>query len=189
MSTTRETIRGESDSRIEASSDPAAPFRDRVATRCAEHDAAWPRAVDLEAQVLQVMHAELHGVAAYLSGTSSSRRFREALMGERHFKLADLCRLATEPRREARAAARAAVREIAATLGLRVEPVAGAAANAHEAMAAVVETHGALVSELSRDLSDGHLSAEEARGLRPEIEAHKARLAQLERVVSNAEGR
>lgn len=174
---------------IEASPEPAAPFRDRLAARCVEFDAAYPRALDLEARVLVRLHGTLRGVAALVPGLHTPRRFREALIGERHFRLADLCRLATEPTREAREAARAAVGELAAALGFRLEPIDAAAPGAHEALATMMESNSALSAEAVRDLGDGILTADEARDLRPELEAHKASVAKPEAVINEAERR
>lgn len=181
------TLRHPAATAVEAATDPTPQFRDRIAARCVEFDATYPRAADLEARVLAGIHRELHGVATLLRGLHSPRRFREAVMGDRHLPLADLCRLATDPTREARAAMKVTLGELASAIGCRLEPLDGTSVDAHEALAEVHESHAVLTAELTRDLRDGRLDPEEARALRPEINAHKAQLAQLESVVARAE--
>jgi hypothetical protein len=171
----------------EAQNDPTIPFRDRIAERNSEYVTAYPRAAELESRVLKALHDALNGSAVHLRGLHSPQRFRDAIVGLKNFPLSDLCRLGSDPSREARAAVRAVAQVLASAVGMTLVPLEGAVVNAHEAMASVVETHAALTAELSRGLADGKLTREEAMGLRPELEAHKAKLAQLEGVVADAE--
>jgi hypothetical protein len=87
---------------VEEPMDAAHAFRERIALRCAEHDARFPDAVNLEARSLARAHVELRGAISALRGTRSFQGFHDAVMGGRHFHLADLCRLAAEPTKEAR---------------------------------------------------------------------------------------
>jgi hypothetical protein len=79
-------------------------IRGRIAARSLRADVQCPRAGDLEAEAVAAMAAELHGVAGLLSGPRSEENWRARLRGERAMGLADLCRLATDPSREARRA-------------------------------------------------------------------------------------
>jgi hypothetical protein len=174
-------------SEVEASSDGITAFRDRLASRSEEYDRTYPRALDLEAKVLLALHGALHGVATLVRGLHSPQRFRDKLMGLSHLPLADVCRLATEPSREPRAGALAVVQELATALGYRLEPMSGKAVDAHLALAQVVESHSALTAETIEVLADGVITPEEARGLRPEIEDAKAKLANLDSIITKAE--
>jgi hypothetical protein len=96
-------------SRVEPAEDLSEHFRSAIAERCRQADVLFPAALDLEAAVLEALHREINGRATELRGVHSPARWREALRGERSFHLADLCRLATTPAREARAAVQAAL--------------------------------------------------------------------------------
>lgn len=173
----------------EPTADPTAPFRERIAVRSIEHDATYPRAVELEARVLRAMHGVLHGVSTLLRGLHSPRRFRELLMGERNMPLSDICRLATEPTREARTAALAAVRELAGALGFKLEAIDQVAAEEHEALAGTAAAAGALMAGWSRALAnDGRMDATEARDLEPQLEAVGTQLTRMRATVQRAKG-
>ncbi len=121
----------------------AGHFRDRLAVRCRKADVLFPKALDLEAQALEVLHAELHGAATALSGTHTGDNFRERLRGEKPFLLADVCRLATDPTREARAAVGALVVLLSARSSQRpptgsIASCAGDAAQAATSLLALV---------------------------------------------------
>lgn len=177
-------------STVEPQPDPIAPFRDRIASRCVEHDALFPKAVDLEARAVYRLHGSLHGSATHHRGIHSERRFREQTLGERHFSLADLARLCTMPTREAKAAALGALTEFALAIGYRLEPLGPADVEAYEAQAGFAEASGGFVAEFGRALgNDGRLDASEARELRPELEAAKRTLARAEALVVKAEER
>lgn len=159
-------------------------FRDRIASRSLRLDAAQPRAVDLEALVVEALHAELHGVAGLLAGPYSEDNWRSKVRGEKPLSLGDLCRLATDPTREARAGALAAVSTLAAALGCRIETTSRSTAAdlANAASEAAAEATGTL-GDVARALQDGHVSGIEAAALR----SRAAKLVQvavaLERVV------
>lgn len=187
MSITPQTIRTDPASRLEPSIPADTSFRERVASRSAEHAALSPRAVDLEARLLTGVHGALHGTATELRGIHSARRWQEALFGKKHVTVADVCRIATHPGREARAAMLALVTELALVIGYRLEPIAGAAGEAHAALAEASETASAVIAELARDLADGKLDASEARDLRPELNALKSAAARIEAVMVSAE--
>lgn len=159
-------------------------FRDRIASRALRLDAAHPRAVDLEALTVESIHAELYGVAGLLAGPHSEDNWRAKVRGEKPLSLGDLCRLATDPTREARAAALAAVSAIAAALGCRIEvaPRSSAADLANAASEAAAEATGTL-GDVARALQDGRVDGIEAAALR----TRAAKLIQvavaLERVV------
>jgi hypothetical protein len=156
-------------------------FRDHLALRSKRADVAFPRALDLEAQVLEALHGELHGVASALAGCHSPDNFRERLRGERSFPLEDLCRLATEPTREARAAATAAVailaRSVGCTLAPGVRPTSTIVESAIEAATLATDA----LSDVTRAVSDGQVDAMEAARVR-------ARAAELYRAAAALEG-
>src|SRR5512139_694558 len=104
--------------------DLAGQFRDAIALRCRRADIQFPKACDLEARVLEALHAELHGVASVLAGIHTPDNWRERLRGERTFPLGDLCRLAVDPTKEARAAAAGALSIVAQAAGFVLAPAA-----------------------------------------------------------------
>ena len=178
------TMRPLAAARIEPQSDPFASFRERIASRCAEHVAAHPRAVDLEARLLYRLHGALTGSATILAGIHSARRFREQLVGEKHLPTADLCRLATEPTREAKAAAYGAISELANAIGYRLEPLDAKSVEAHETLASVAESAGDFGSELARALKDGRVDLAEADAMEPEVAALEACAARARALVA-----
>lgn len=187
MSTMRGILRPLPPAAPEPEDEQVAPFRERIAARCEEHAAMYPRAVTLEARILAALHQALVGNVTAMRGIHSARRFTEVVLGEKHLRLSDLARLACEPTREPRAAVKAAVQELAAALGYRLEPMEGRTVDAFDAVSGLVSTHAALTAEAISALSDGRITAEEARALRPDVEAHKTQLAQLEAVLNGAE--
>lgn len=164
-------------------------FRDRIALRSQRADVEFPRALDLEAQVLEAMHGELHGVAAALAGTHSADHFRERLRGERTFPLGDLCRLATDPTREARAATVAALTLLARAVGYALAPVTAAPASLVEsAIGAATVATGAL-GEVTRAVADGVVDATEAALLRAKAGDLRRAAAAFEGAAITAEAR
>jgi hypothetical protein len=141
-------------------------IRDQVALRAQRLDARFPRAVDLEACVLDALQAELRGVASMLSGTHCPEHFREALRGERSMPLGDICRLATDPTREARAATVAALTLLARAVGQGLLPVATAPGSVVETaiMAAQIATEA--LGDVTRAVADGVVDPSEAASLR-----------------------
>ena len=141
-------------------------FRDRIALRCRRADVQFPRALDLEAQVLEALHGELHGVASALSGCHSADHFRERLRGERSFPLGDLCRLATDPTREARAATVAALTLLARAVGQSLQPVVGHPGSLVESAITAATIATDALGEVTRAVADGELDPSEAASLR-----------------------
>lgn len=169
----------------EAPTSSVPSFRDRIAGRSAEFDGKFPRAVDLESRVLSSMHSVLYGVASLVCGIHSEKRFPEMILGYRHLPVADLCRLITDPRREAKDAAFAAVSELAMALGYRLVPMEPATIDLHEGMAGVVETTGDLLAGISRDLKDdGVQDPEEARRRLPQVDLAQRHLSRLATTVA-----
>jgi hypothetical protein len=171
---------------VEEHGDESHAFRERIALRCAEHDAAYPKAVALEARALSRAHRELRGVISLLRGNRSFQGFHDAVMGGRHFHLADLCRLATEPTREARAAVRAILSEIASEIGEHLTPVSVASVQDEEAIARVAVGAGDLVGEAVRARADGVYTEEEIESLERRNMALKAAAAQVDTVLAKA---
>lgn len=167
---------------------PSQRFRDAIASRSEDYAVAFPHSVTVEADALLGMSEAINGSAVELSGTRSVEGFRGALRGEKNFHFADLCRLATTPAKESRAAARAALTVLAAAIGYRLEAMNPDVPDAHEALAGVVESFGQFGSEMSRNLiDDGKIDRDEARGLRPSLERLKAKVARAEAVINEAE--
>lgn len=172
----------------DAPASPSILFRERIAMRNEEHAREFPQAATKEAEVLMALHDSINGDAANFRGTRSAQGFRAALLGDKNFTLADLCRLATSPTREGRAATRAALTVLASAIGYRLESANPDVPDAHEALAGVVESFGQFGSEMARHLmDDGKIDPQEARELRPAMEKMKAKVARAEAVITEAE--
>ena len=174
-----EPVVGESATRADA-------FRERIALRCEEQDARFPRGVALEARVLDRAHRELRGAIEPLRGIHSFNGFYDRVMGSKHFYLADICRLATEPGREARQAVRAILSEIAAEIGEQLTPVKALPLRDEEVIARVAETSGTLVGEMVRARADGVYTPDEIASLERRNDALKAAVASTETVIAQA---
>jgi hypothetical protein len=164
-------------------------FRDRIALRCRRADVEFPRALDLEAQVLEALHAELHGVASALSGGHSPDNFRERLRGERSFPLEDLCRLATDPTREGRAATVAALTLLARAVGQSLQPVMAHPGSLVESAITAATIATEALGGVARAVSDGVVDATEAAELRTRAADLRRAAAQLEGAVISSEAR
>lgn len=186
MSITPRTLRPIIPFRKEEPANPFTLFRERIASRCEEHARLFPRAVDLEARLTAGVHGTLHGVASLLRGIHSVRRWLEVLQGHKHLRVSDLCRLATDPSREAKAAARVALTVLAEACGYRLEPLPTNAPELHEAMAEQVNAEARLQSELLRGLADGALSPAESLGLDDEMAARDAAAAKVRAAIVKA---
>jgi hypothetical protein len=125
-------------------------------------DARFPRALDLEANVLVALAGPLRGVASSLAGTHCPEHWREMLRGERSMPAGDLYRLATEPSREAREAVRAALAILTAAVEER-GPAQGTLAG--QAVATATAATG-LLGMLTKALEDGHVDDDERAELR-----------------------
>jgi hypothetical protein len=164
-------------------------FRDRIALRCRRADVQFPRALDLEAQVLEALHGELHGVASALSGGHSPDNFRERIRGERSFPLGDLCRLATDPTREARAATVAALTLLARAVGQVLQPVAAHPESLVESAITAATIATDALGEVTRAVADGELDPSEAASLRSRATELKRAAAAFEGAAITAEAR
>ena len=164
-------------------------IRDRVAARSQRLDARFPRAVDLEAEALQALHGGLRGVASALSGTHCPEHFREMLRGQRSMPLGTLCRLATDPTREARTSAVAAIAILARPLGRVLMPIREAAGTPAERAAEVLEKAVAIMADVAHALEDdGRVDSREARGLLPRVREAKTALVDCEAVLAARAG-
>jgi hypothetical protein len=173
----------------DAPESPTNRFREAIAIRNEEYAQAFPAALNLEAQVLHVLHEEINGEAVNLRGTRSAQGFRAALLGEKNFTLADLCRLATSPTREARSAVKAALQELAASVGYALQAVNAQAMEAHESLAEVASTHGTALAHVSLALAnDGRIDEHEARSIEPHLDAAQKSLDRMKATVSRAKG-
>ena len=140
------------------SAPPDVDIRDRIATRSARVEERFPRAHDLEAQILGAMRPHLSGVASILSGTHDPERFREMLRGERRsLPLYDITRLATSDRPEAGAAMDALLDVLARARGKSVVPAAAPGASLLHALADVSESENALTGGIVRAMDDNVL--------------------------------
>lgn len=156
-------------------------IRDAVALRSQRMDAQFPRAVDLEALVLDALQAELRGVASMLSGTRCPEHFREALRGERSMPLGDLCRLATDPTREAKAATVAALTLLARAVGQSLQPTAVHPGSLVESAITAAGIATDALGDVARAVADGVVDPSEAASLR-------SRAAELRRAAAAFEG-
>jgi hypothetical protein len=173
----------------DAPDSPITPFRERIAMRNEEHAAVFPRATNLEAQVLFRLHEEINGEATNLRGVRSAQGFRAALAGDKNFNLSDLARLATSPTREARAAVKAALTELAAAIGYDLTAINAQALEAHESLADVAQTHGTALAHVSMALAnDGKIDEHEARSIEPHLDAAQKSLDRMKATVSRAKG-
>ncbi len=146
--------------------DLAGRFRDAIALRCRRSDVEFPRACDLEAAVLEALHAELHGVASALSGIHTAENWRERLRGERTMPLADLCRLALDPTREGKAAAVAALSLLARAAGYLLAPATALPGSLVESAITAASVATDALGDVTRAVSDGVVDPSEAASLR-----------------------
>ncbi len=171
------------------SDDLAGRFRDAIALRCRRSDVEFPRACDLEAAVLEALHAELHGVASALSGIHTAENWRERLRGERTMPLADLCRLCLDPTREGKAAAVAALSLLARAAGYLLAPATTLPGSLVESAITAASVATDALGEVARAVSDGVIDAAEAAELRKRAGDLRHAAARLEGAVISAEGK
>lgn len=117
-----------------------------------------------EYDLIGVLHGELHGVAAALSGQRSPNYFRQQLRGEHPITLADLAGLATHPAREARDA----VRAFAMALLDRIRPHDGVEA-LEDAAAAFTREAADVPAVVLSAIRDGRLTHDEVAEITREI--------------------
>ncbi len=171
------------------SEDLAGRFRDAIALRCRRSDVEFPRACDLEAAVLEALHAELHGVASALSGIHTGENWRERLRGERTFPLADLCRLALDPTREGRAAAHAALSLLARAAGYLLTPATAQPGSLVESAITAASVATDALGDVTRAVSDGQVDPSEAASLRQRATELRHAAAAFEGAAITAEAR
>lgn len=168
---------------------PTQRFREAIASRSEDYAAAFPHSVVVEAEALHGMSTAINGAAVELSGTRSVEGFRGALRGEKNFHFADLCRLATNPTKEARAAVRAALTVLAASIGYELVAIDAPALEAHEALGHMAQAMGTLQGHTSLSLAnDGVIDQHEARALEPHLDAAQKSLDRMKATVSRAKG-
>lgn len=148
--------------------------RDRLAVRSPRLDQDRPAVLDLEQELLDALSGELRGVASLLAD-GSPVHYREALRGERHLHLADVCRLALSDRPEARRAYAILVDRLQQ---LRDRPDAPIE-NLHELLAGFAEQTADVTAAGTRALQDGQLDDAEDRRLAAEIAEAEAAIASL----------
>lgn len=165
----------------------AARFRDAIALRCRRSDVEFPLACDLEAQVLEALHAELHGVAAVLCGIHTDSNWRERLRGERTFPLGDLCRLALDPTREGRAAATAALSLLARAAGYELAPVTVRPGSLVETAIGAASVATDALGDVTRAVADGRIDPSEAATLRQRARDLRGAAAAFEGAVNVTE--
>lgn len=169
--------------------DHAHPFRDRIAARCEPFAAAFPKAVNLEAQALADGHRIISGSAAHLRGLHSAQGWIERLLGGRHTHGADLFRLAAEPTREARGYVKAYAAPLVGAIGYRLELQDVRAIDGLEVAASVAESGGAAAAGLCRALDDGRIDPEEAAHLEPAVERLEINAARARALLTQAKAR
>lgn len=144
-------------------------------------DARYPKALDLEAEVVEAMHRALHGSASLYAGTHAPEHFREALRGLRPIQIGELCRLATEPGREGHEAVAGVVRVLAARLGLEVVDAKGTPARGLLVeVAQVSEAASRLVLAVTEAVEDGEVGRSERAALLDVVRTVKSELADVE---------
>lgn len=164
-------------------------FREAIALRSADYAEAYPRAATFEAQLLVALYEAINGEAVNLRGIRSVEGFRGALRGEKNFHLADLCRLATSPVREARAAVKAVAQELAAAVGYTLEPMEATATEAHGALAGIATHAGEVMADVSMALAnDGRMDEHEARAVEPKLDQLERSVARMRATVTAAKG-
>lgn len=138
-------------------------------------DAERPEVLDLEGELLDLLSDQLRGSAG-LFADGSPVHYREALRGERHLHLADLCRLARSRRPEAQ-------RALAAVLGrlqAQLEETAGVSVDdLHELIAGFAQQTADVTAAGTRALKDGRVDEDEDRRLAREIGEAEVSIALL----------
>jgi hypothetical protein len=135
--------------------DQVSAIRDHIAQRAQRFEVRYPRAADLTAQVIAALRAPLAGVASLLAGAKCEEHFREMLRGERALPLDDLCRLAVDPTREARAAVIAALDVLERAVGRVAVPLAPPTAGLVDAAIEASEAGQEAHAEATRAIADG----------------------------------
>ncbi len=160
-------------------------IRDRLASRSVRVEERFPRAHDVEGQILEAMAPHLAGVASTLRGTHDAERFREMLRGERRsLPLYDITRLATSDRPEALAAVDALLDVLARARGKSVVPAAAPGASVLSAAADVQESESALVCGIVRAHADNDFSEAERAEALERLRRHRACVASLETALA-----
>jgi hypothetical protein len=166
--------------------DASDPVRDAIAARSQRLDARCPKAVDLEARVVTILHRRLAGLATGTAGTHLPEHWRAMLRGERSIPMGDFCRLGRGPTREERDAFKAALAELAAAAGFRLEPLSVRAADGLEVAACVAESGGVAAAGLARAMDDGRIDPDEALHLEPAVEALEVNAARARQLLIQA---
>ena len=118
----------------------------------------------LEAEIVAIIAEETRGEGPIFCGPRSEEVWSDVLEGKRRSLTGDVTRVFVSCRPSGQRAAERIVRLLAARLDLDVvSRTCRAAAEIHEAKAALTETGSALQAGLDRDLADGRLSREEAQ--------------------------
>ncbi len=138
----------------------------RAAERC-------PEALVLEARIVAAIRRSVRGEGAALRGPRSAEAWADVLEGKRRMNAGDLARLAKSGRSKGQAGALAAATLLAAEVGYRVTPKAGAWQSDHLVGAALIEHAGQAIGMLLRFLEDGKLDAEERAKLLPVALEHQ----------------
>ena len=158
-------------------------IRDAIAERSPRLDGIAPKAIDLAADVLAVLHQQLHGRAASLHGHRSAKARREQLRGEDALTIEDLAYLTLEAPR----AIVLALDVLARRVGYRVVPVDPVAPSFGEVLARQAESGGELLAAGMRANADGQVSPDEAQELRELVAQHERTIAQMKVVIDQGE--
>jgi hypothetical protein len=157
---------------------------DNIAARAKRQAEQFPEGVALEAAVLVAMWGELHGVASRLCGIHAAEHFREGLRGVRSLPFGEFCRLAADPRKEARDAVAAALRVLAEAIGERMVPAEARPSTIPVAAVVFMKAANGL-SETEREaIADGQYSAKELTDMEHRVQETKRETARLEMAIA-----
>lgn len=185
--TTPKNVRPQHGSREVPAERPTEGIRGNIAFRSQGEDS---RAVDLEARCLEAGAPLINGLVPLLCGGTSDRRLRYALAGSAHLHLLDLCRLATTPGIEAKAALRSILTILAGQIGETLEPQRAPGRDWVEEVAESMEASAAFHAGFGRALkNDGLIDHAEALALLPLAMDAKRELADPEAIVVKAASR
>ena len=155
-------------------------IREHLELRHQELAALEPRALDLAASILAVLHAGIRGRAAELRGTKSPEYRRQQLMGRSALSVEGLCYLALHAPEDVVAA----LGVLLGRLGYRVEPGAAGQGSLASEGADVATSAGSLSAEVMRVLDDHRVTIAEVEELDRRLSLHKSEIADLEAAIA-----
>lgn len=154
--------------------------RDALALTYQRHDDQYPRVLDVHAEAMAALAAELRGCISLLRGPNDESHFRAAVRCQRGFPLVERTRLILSPRPEALAACQAFDRVAYRERGLFVDwrPLTATGASVAEAVADATEAAAKMSACVLRDLADGRIDSPGA---------HLDRIAAIKRELGKVE--